>query len=416
MSSGIDRYYTRNATGIAAVEFFWGLGFPVIMESTFLQVFLKHLGASNFLIGLVPAMLMLGVSVFPLVSSYYCRNFAFQRSLVMNLHLVSSLSTLGFGLFLLFMTDPALILPAFFISYGIFSVCIGLTFPVWLNFLVKIFSVRKSLKGLSVMYMAQNLAKIIASIFILKMVETFSFSLVSAAWIFLVSGILFLIGSFFFLMTHEMPEPIQEIPDSNGIIRHTKNTLKDILGNKRLLFFLVGDLDNYIVLTIMAFYANYAVQHFAIGAATATGLFVCAIYFGSILTNIALGTLDMLNLKTKFLSTKVMCMAMLLILIFFPGFWGFLLASLMMGFCRGVRGILYSPLIKRFSGRTDATSYFAVAPLLTLIFSVGYPLIFGLGLDWTSDLGSLSYKIMFSIAFILTGITLTFGFMTDFNR
>ncbi len=106
---------------------------------------------------------------------------------------------------------------------------------------------------------------------------------------------------------------------------------------------------------------------------------------------------------------------MLLILIFFPGFWGFLTASLMMGFCRGARGILYSPLIKRFSGRADATAYFAVTPLLTLIFSVGYPLLFGLGLDWTADLGSLSYKIMFGLSFVLTGVTLIFGWMTDFN-
>ncbi len=31
--------------GVATVELFWGLGFPVVLESTFLQLFLKSLGA-----------------------------------------------------------------------------------------------------------------------------------------------------------------------------------------------------------------------------------------------------------------------------------------------------------------------------------------------------------------------------------
>ena len=42
------------------VEFFWGLGFPIVLESTFLQLFLKNLGASSFVIGIVPALFIFG--------------------------------------------------------------------------------------------------------------------------------------------------------------------------------------------------------------------------------------------------------------------------------------------------------------------------------------------------------------------
>ena len=52
----MDQYFRRNTVGISSVEFFWGLGIPVVMESTFLQLFLRNLGANNFLIGLIPSL------------------------------------------------------------------------------------------------------------------------------------------------------------------------------------------------------------------------------------------------------------------------------------------------------------------------------------------------------------------------
>lgn len=415
MNTIIDKYYTRNATGISAVEFFWGLGFPVVMESTFLQLFLKQLGASDFLIGMVPAILFLSISAFPLVSGYYSRNMVCQRNLVMNLHLVSSLAVLGFGLLLFFMENTGLILLTFFISYAVFSACVGLTLPVWLNYLVRIFSPGKSVKGLAVMYTAQNTAKVIAGLFIVKMVDTFSLSIQTAGWIFLGAGFAFLAGSFFFLMTREFPETTGEATDARGMVAHTRDKAKEILGNRNLVCFIAGDLDTYIVATAMSFYANYAVRYFGISTATAAGLFVGVIYSGSILASLALGTFDMLNLRAKFLSTKVLTMALLLVLILFPGFWGFMIASLMMGFCRGARGILYSPLLKKLGRQTDATAYFAVVPLLTLLFSSGWPLLFGRGLDWMAPMGAAGYQVMFGLSFLLAGITLVFGWMTDFT-
>jgi MFS family permease len=415
MDAQKDKYFARNATGVALVEFFWGLGFPVIMESTFLQIFLKHQGASDFIIGLVPAILMIGISIFPLFSSYLTRNHEKKMPIVLGLHIVSSLSTLAFGLFLFWVRDPALILPAFFISYVIFSLCIGLTVPIWLNFLVKIFPPQKSVQGLSIMFMAQNIAKIIASIFIITVVEHFSFSLVSVAWIFLISGVLFLVGSLCFLFTQE---PIASAPRAfrkDSFFKHTWATIREMTGNKNLVTYLIGDLDHYVVLTVIAFYANYATQFFGIKDYTAAGLFVCFIYSGAILANITLGTLDILSLKHKFLSTKILNLIMLFLLIFHPGLRGFLLASLLLGFCRGTRGIIYSPAIKRFSNRQDATAYFAMAPLLTIAFGSGFPLFFGHMLDRLSHLGQGSYQLMFGICILCVGISLIFGFLTNFD-
>ncbi|MCP3941605.1 MAG: MFS transporter [Desulfobacteraceae bacterium] len=415
MDAQKDKYFARNVIGVTFAEFLWGLGFPVIMESTFLQIFLKNLGASDLLIGLVPAILMMGISTFPLLSSYLTRNYERKLPLVLGLHLISSLSTLAFGLFLFWVKDPTLILPVFFLSYVIFSMCIGLTFPIWLNFLVKIFSPAKSIQGLSIMFTAQNTAKIIASLFIIEIVEYFSFSLVSAAWIFLISGILFLVGSLCFLFTQELVSSKPRTFREDSFFRHTWKTVKEMTSNKNLIKYLIGDLDHYIVLTVIAFYANYATQFFGIKDYTAAGLFVCFIYSGAILANITLGTMNFLSLKHKFLSTKIFNLILLCVLIFSPGLTGFLLTSLLLGFCRGTRGIIYSPAIKKFSNRRDATAYFAAAPLLTIAFGSGFPLFFGHMLDRFSHLGHGAYQLMFGICIFFVLITLIFGFLTDFN-
>lgn len=416
MDSLKDTYFKQNAISVAIVEFFWGLGFPVILESTFLQIFLKNLGASDFLIGLVPSILILGISIFPLLSSYLTRNHENKKKIVLYLHLVSSCSTLFFGIFLFFVKDAEMILPAFFISYVIFSLCLGLTLPVWLHFLVKIFSVKKNVQGLSIMYMAQNIAKVIASIFIIKVVEEFSFSLHSAAWIFLISGFCFLIGSLCFIFTKEVaPNEIHHFL-KDSFFQHTKDTIVEMIQNRNLIKYLIGDMDNYVMLTVLSFYANYATQYFGIKDSTAAGLFVCFIYAGSILSNLVLGTLNFMSLKNKFLSTKVLSLVTLAVLIYTPTFTGFLTASLLMGFCRGTRGIIYSPSVKRFCKRADTTGYFAVAPLLTILFGSGFPAFFGKMLDSFSYMGSTSYKIMFAISFCIIIITLIFGWLTNFDN
>lgn len=411
-----DTYFRQNAAGVAMVEFFWGLGFPVILESTFLQIFLKNNGASDFLIGLVPSILIFGVSIFPLIASYLTRNHEQKKTIVIYLHLVSSCSTLIYGVFLFFVKDAALIIPAFFISYMVFSLCLGLTLPVWLHFLVKIFSEKKSVQGLSIMYLTQNIAKVIAGFFIIKIVEAFSLSIYTSSLIFLISGCSFLLGSLCFLFTKELPSPQPPVFLNTSFFLHTKETLIEMLQNKNLIKYLIGDLDNYVILTVLSFYANYATQYFGIKTSTAAGLFVALIYAGSILANLMLGTFNLLTLKNKCLSTKLISLVTLIILIFFPGFSGFLAASCLMGFCRGARGLVYSPSVKNFCKREDTTGYFAAIPLLTIIFGSGFPVLSGKILDLFSYMGSFSYQIMFAICFCIVIITLVFGLLTDFDN
>jgi hypothetical protein len=189
----------------------------------------------------------------------------------------------------------------------------------------------------------------------------------------------------------------------------------EIVRNRNLLKYLAGDMDTFIVLTVISFYANYATAYFGIRDYTAAGLFVCFIYSGAILANILLGTLNLLSFKHKFLSTKIGALMVLALLTAAPNLPGFLLASLLMGFCRGTRSIIYSPAVKLFSGRDDATSYFAVVPLLTLAFGSGFPLFFGYMLEHLNHLGAAAYQIMFGVCGLCVAVFLVVGCFVDFS-
>lgn len=411
-----DKFFRRNVGGVAAVEFFWGLGFPIVMESTFLQLFLKQLGASSLAIGIVPSLFILGISVAPLFAAYLSYSYPRKRPLVAALHVFSGLAVLLFGAILYFLPDPDLVLPIFFVTYLLFSLCLGLAIPVWLDYITRIFSERRTVPGIGYMMLAQNLGKIVASLFILKVVDAYAFSLRSSAWVFLATGGVFILGSLFFTFTKEF-EVGQERPGNRPPFwRHTWSTFAKILADRPFLVYLAGDLDNFVILTAMSFYANYATGFFEVPVHVAAGVFIACIYAGSVTVNVLLGTMNLLGLKEKLYFSKAVTLSVLFLLIAFPGYWSFFAISYLLGVGRAVRNMVYPPSVKKFAGKGDATAHYALASLLTLPVGSGLPLIFGRGLDLLAPLGADAYRLLFGFCALFVLSTLYFTVRTDFSR
>lgn len=410
-----DASFRRNVFGVAAVELLWGLGFPIVLESTFLQLFLKSLGASSFAIGMVPSLFIFGISTFPLFASYIARNRRLKRPLVIWLHVVSGLSILLFGAALAFITEKKDVLPLFFVSYMVFSLCIGLTIPIWFDYLMRIFSEARAVSGLGYMMIAQNIGKIVASFFILKIVEVYAFSLQSSAWVFMATGLLFIAGSFCFLFTTEVAEPHDSNRDTSSFLRHIGRELAEICSNRRFLVYLLADLDTYAILTVMSFYANYATGFFGVSVPVAAGTFVACIYAGSITVNVFFGTMNLLGLKQKLVLTKFVTLVLLALLIFLPGLYTFLVVSYLLGFARAIRNMIYAPSVKKFAARTDTTGYFSLAPILTIPIATGLPLLFGQALDVFSFMEADGYRLLFAFCAGFILVTLYFAVQTDYE-
>jgi MFS family permease len=414
-SSFKDRHYRRNVFGISAVEFTWGLGLPVVVESTFLQLFLKNMGASGLALGLIPFFFFIGTSLFALLSSYLTNGLVFKRGAVMILHLVSGASLLVFGSLLAWLDRSPHILPLFFICYAVFSVCIGMTLPVWLNYLVKLFTEEKSTAGLAYMMIAQNAAKLISSLVILRVVERYAFAPQASAVIFLVVGGLFVAGSLFFFLTRETREAARRKPQRPAFFTFIGDTWRQMVGNRPLLLFLGSDLELYIVVTVISFYAAYATEFGGVAPAVAAGVFVGLIYCGAILTNILLGALGWLTLKHKAMASKCCSITAVTLLAVWGSPTSFYLASLLLGASRGTRMIVFAPAVKKLSGLSDATPYFAVAPVLTLPVAMGLPLACGHFLDRMAWMGAGSYRLMLAATAVLLAGTLVCAWRTDFS-
>ena len=410
-----DRYYIRNVFGISAVEFLWGLGLPVVVESTFLQLFLKNMGASGFALGMIPFFFFIGTSIFALLSSYMTEGMVFKRRAVVILHLVSAVALLVFGGCMILIDRTENILPLFFVCYAVFSVCIGMTLPVWLNYLVKILSEEKSTAGLAYMMIAQNSAKLISSLVILNVVERYAFAPLASAVTFLVVGGLFMLGSLFFFMTREADEAGDERQPRPSFFNYIRNTQRHMIRNRNFLVFLGSDMELYIVVTVISFYAAYATDFGGVRPAVAAGVFVGLIYTGAILSNVLLGTMGWFTLKHKAMASKIGSMGAVLLLAFWCTPASFYAASFLLGMARGTRMIVYAPAVKKLSGLSDATPYFAVAPVLTLPLAMGLPLACGHFLDRMAWMAGDAYRMMLGMAALLLAGTLFCAWRTDFS-
>ncbi len=402
----MDRYFRRNTIGISSVEFLWGLGMPVLVESTFLQLFLRNLGASNFLIGLIPTLFSGGMAVFSLFAGSLTGHVEHKRPVVILVHLVASLPILAFGIVLNITGFTSSILLVFYSCYALFSIGVGFIFPVWQNYVVKIFIPQRSISALSVMWICQSVAKIISSYLLLRIVERYSFSAAGSSMIFTVIGLIFFGSSFLFLITRETSEssPGGTSAGRAGLF----HGFRTVLHNRNFLMFLGTDLDFFALIGIISFYANFATEHCGITPALVSGLFVAFIYLGGISVNVLLGWFQLLSLKNKYWITKIPAILAVGLIVFFCKPWAFLLASTLFGASRSTRMLVYAPGVKRLSGQEDATHYFAVAPLFTLPLSVGLPLLVGTVLDRLAFMGGDSYRIVFLGMAALSAVSLIF--------
>jgi hypothetical protein len=95
--------------------------------------------------------------------------------------------------------------------------------------------------------------------------------------------------------------------------------------------------------------------------------------------------------------------------------WGFYLASFLLGLSRGARLLVYPPAVKKLSGLSDSTSYFAIGPILTLPFAVILPLVTGKFLDHNAALQAGAYRMVFLTAALLIFFTLLSILKTNFD-
>lgn len=411
MQKRLDEHFFRNTAGISIGEFLWGMGLPVLLESTFLQVFLSSEGASNTIIGFSGTIFSISISVMPLFAAWFSSRYARKRTLVVLLHIAPSLSVLFLGLFYFIFGAKFNPVNVFLLFFLLFSVSLGLTLPVWQNYVVKIFSENKRLKGLSVMMVSQNAAKLCAGLLISVLITSRGFSLDTAALLFTLTGIVFLAGSAGYGFTYEEPDEKYDVE-----IRHPFHYVTHYAGhifkNRAVKFFMLSDLEFISIGAVFAFYARYAVENAHVSKTTAGGLFAAVAFAGAVSASVLYGFLWRSKIKSKLYVSKIVSLSGVMLLIIFQSLPVFYIVSFMLGFSRGSRTLLFSPCIKKISGLADASAYYAIIPLIMLPVSAGLPV--GVGRMIDSIPGAYAYRISFIVPAALILLSFYFLKRTDY--
>jgi MFS family permease len=116
----MEQYFRRNTVGISGTEFLWGIGMPVVVESTFLQLFLRNLGASSFLIGLIPTLFSTAIALFSILSGTLTGGIERKRPFVVGFHALAALPLLCFAVIMVVSGLTPSTLTLFFILYKLF--------------------------------------------------------------------------------------------------------------------------------------------------------------------------------------------------------------------------------------------------------------------------------------------------------
>ena len=171
----------------------------------------------------------------------------------------------------------------------------------------------------------------------------------------------------------------------------------------------------YAVISIISFYANYAVEYHGISDSAAAGLFIGLNYTGQVAANITFGTLNLFSIKTKCLLSRAFSITAVILLITGSSLFFFLSASLLLGISRAVRSLVYTPAVKILSGRSNVTDCYAAISIIMLPLAIGIPLISGRLLDSLPFSDTTSFKIVFALLGLLSFISIFFIRLINFS-
>ncbi|MCX7820961.1 MAG: MFS transporter [Brevinematales bacterium] len=411
----LDRYFLRNTFAISLSEFLWGLGIPVILESNFVTVFLTYLGVNNFKIGLTNFVFSISMAIVPFFSAYLTSGMVYKKMANIFTQYIPSFSVILLGINFLFFYNPKYGYELFLFYFLLFSIGLASTVPVWQNYITKIFTQSKALKGISVMMFFQNTGKVIGGFLLGLFLIFVPLNVHNAGIIFLVTGILFFLGSTSFIFTVENPDEVDKSREK-GFIKYYLFYLKKIFKNKNFVFYIIQDIEFTIVIVGFIFYSRYALEWGKIDMAQISGAFVILAFFGAIFANFLLGFLENIRLKSRYFLIKLSSIFAFLLLIFFRHIIGFYVVSFLLGFSRSGRIHLYIPVVKKLSGLNDASPYYAILPFVMLPVSATLPILAGTFLDKFSFMGDTAYNFLFVLMFLGVILSIIPFIKIDFDK
>ncbi len=288
MTLPLERHW-KNVGWALSVEAFWGVSLALTSVVAIVPVFLSHLGASNTVLGALPAIWTLMAFLPGAFGSHFTSHLPLRKQAVFVFHALSGIpwvlaaAWFGFG----GRHDPALDIGVFLLLWGGSWGFMGLFIPVWINFIGKVTRPELRATSFGVIFFFQTLMGVIGGWIANRILASSLPFPQNYALGFFVAGVCMTLGAFFFLPVVE--DPGATAPRGQAVatvIAHMREVLTDRGGVRVYLAIAVLTVGGWL---LISYYPVFAEKRFGLrprDSAIYTAVCMAGQMIGSIVTGI----------------------------------------------------------------------------------------------------------------------------------
>lgn len=344
-------------------------GLVFISFNTIFPVFLKKLGANNFLISLIPFITIAGSSFPQLFAAHYVKNLSVKKPFTAFIGLLQRVPWLIMGLITVLWgkSSPSLVLITALLMLIFYMVAGGISGPVWFDLISKITPI--SLRGrlMSARAIIGQLFGILGSFFTAYIIGNTVYPYNYGALFFIAFGLLMVSWIAFVFLR----EPADEIEENTNDFWIFIKTIPGILRNNK-------DFRNFVIsralfelsLSVTAFYSVYSIKHFSLSDSYA-GVFTTITSIAYVVGNVVLGYLgDKKGHKLNLVIGMITCTAGALFAIIAPSIMFFYVIFVLASIAQATKDISVSNITVEFCESQERAAYIAISSIIMIPISI----------------------------------------------
>ncbi|MFH1759628.1 MAG: MFS transporter [bacterium] len=399
----LRNHYPRNmAVNILDVGFFQ-FAMAIISVAVVMPAFAVKLGASNLLIGFLPAVIQIGWFLPQLISSFFIEGLVRKKPLLLLSGIFQRLPwiVVAVSTFYLAASNPAAALAVFFFCFAVTSFSGGFTATAWGELIAK--AIPEKMRG-TFMGLIQLLGSILAVLggFIVKYVMEggrFSFPL-NYTILFSAASILLFISFFFFSLNRE---PIVITHRKSENLKSYLKWLPVILKTDRnFLHFIISRILGHSNIMGVAFFMAFALKNFNLKD-TISGNFVIASTAATVLCSPVLGkAADRIGHKIILVFSSLAYLAAVIFALIAWHWYVMYLVFIFMAVSIVCFMISMQNIVFEFSPQDQRPTYLGLAGTLSAPFIIFFSFLGGK----LADLTDIGYKLPFTVSLLLNAVSL----------
>ena len=248
----------RNALAYAVPELFWGMAWGATLEGPLIAAFSTAFGGGEAFVGTVALLTMVGIGLPMFFSAYWVESFQHKRAFVFWGHIVGGAVFFAVALLLVLAgpTHPGVVRVAYAVGLTLFFLSVGFLIPGWMALVGELFPPHAQPRVLGATFFANRIGALCGG--------ALAFSILDRPWsaldqwtlLFVVAGVLGVVGSLPFLWIVETPRERPPRPRFPVYLRSLVQAFRDLPALRK---FILADVIAVTSMITLSFYARAAI-------------------------------------------------------------------------------------------------------------------------------------------------------------